>query len=112
MLTILCDGSGCTDRATRFKELLNGILEDSGAGVALVSLGVGGAAVRAGALDVAIGQGQCAIGAVEVVRVLAADEVVVVNLGEDLKGQVRMNWVAGAPEVIELNLKPFVDAPV
>lgn len=46
------------------------------------------------------------------VRVLAVDEVVVVNLGEDLKGQVRMNWVAGAPEVIELNLKPFVNAPV
>ena len=86
MFALFYSGSICADRAAGIVEFLDGILENSGAIIALITFSFFGATIGALTFDIAICKAHLAVLAIKMMRFFVLNPIIVSNLFEDLIG--------------------------
>ena len=89
-----------------------GGLQQGLTGIALIAAGTLASAVGTLSLNEAVGQEAAALGTVELLDLAFGDVSMLINLAEDRLYDLGLLLGAGASEVIEGNVKPFIDITV
>ena len=89
-----------------------GGLQQGLTGIALVAAGTLASAVGTLSLNEAVGQEAAALGTVELLDLAFGDVSMLINLAEDRLYDLGLLLGAGASEVIEGNVEPFIDITV
>jgi hypothetical protein len=103
---------GATNGTFGLEHLEKGILKQGGAVITLITFGIFGAALGAGALNVPISQANLAAPTIKLFDCLSINIPIFIDKGKDFMGELSVMVGAGTTEIVAGDVEPFVDAGV